>query len=137
MQVNIYQNPDTRCSLFAPPPFCLSHFFLMCGQKQTELEPNAGRAPREGTQRSSIYGAASSLFTSCRSSTSCATVSPSRRLHWPQTWHVWPCLSSSSSVSLYLSSAPDVHPAPGRPCRHVSLEVQALDLCFLIALLFI
>lgn len=48
----------------------------MCGQKQTELEPNAGRAPGEGTQRCSIYGAARSLFTSCRSRTPCATVSP-------------------------------------------------------------
>lgn len=50
LQVNIYQNPDTRCSLFATPPFYLSHFFLMCGQKQTVLEPMLGGHPERHTE---------------------------------------------------------------------------------------
>lgn len=123
LQVNIYQNPDTRCSLFATPPFYLSHFFLMCGQKQTVLEPMLGGHPERHTEDQYIWSSLQCFqflfqqYNLCR----CVPV-PSAPLA-PQTWHVWPSPSSSSSASLYLTSAPAVHHAPGRPSRHVSLEV--------------
>lgn len=41
----------------------------------------------------------------------------------PQSWCAWASPSSSSSASPCFTSAPDVHPAPGRRFRPVSLEV--------------
>lgn len=55
----------------------------------------------------------------------------------PQSWRAWASPSSSSSASLCSSSAPDIHPAPGRQFHPVRLEVThtqstngALAKCF-------
>lgn len=78
-QVNIYQKPDTRKSLFATPPLYLPHLLLMFGQKQTELEPMQG----ESIQRASIYWAARSVFGSFHCSIRWCHCVLSCRIHRP------------------------------------------------------
>ena len=77
-QVNIYQKPDTRKSLFATPPLYLSHLLLMFGQKQTEMEPMQG----EHTEGPVYSELPCSAFGSFHGSTRCATVSCHCRIRW-------------------------------------------------------
>lgn len=119
-QVNIYQKPDTRKSLFATPPLYLSHLLLMFGQKQTEMEPMQGEHT-EGPVYIELPAVLLVPFTAVQGVPLCPVTVGST--DWPQTWHVWPSLSSSFFASPCSTSAPAVCLAPGRLCHPVSLEV--------------
>lgn len=117
-QVNIYQKPDTRKSLFATPPLYLHPCLLMFGL-------NMWSQCRESTHTEGpvyIYWAACSGFGLFHGSTRCATVCCHCRARWPQTWLVLSSLSSLLFASCS-TSAPAVHLAAGKRCHPVSLEV--------------
>lgn len=120
VQVNIYQKPDTRKSLFATPPFYLPHLLLMFGQKQIGFKPMQGEYPERQTEGQYILSCPQCFWFLSQQYKVCHCVL-SCRIPWPQTWHAWPSLSSSYFASPCSTSAPVVHLAPERLCHLVSL----------------
>lgn len=110
------KNNSTQGNHYWPPPFLTSLTSSWClGKKLTHLESIQGKAYRGPVY---IEQPAELLvpFTAAQRGPLCP-------VHWPQTWHAWPSLSSSSSASPCFTSATAVRLAPGRLFHLASLEV--------------